>query len=400
MSASATIVGLALLGLSSTALASDLDEIAPFGQADTAEKVGDGPEVQSRRGGGGGGRGQASGGGARSHSNTKSRGDASITRSHATNGKGQTIHRVTATNGDRTVTMTRGSSTRTNAAGDTRTQTRGEIERSNGVQGGSRTTRPPGAPPRPVASVRPDAQHRPAPGRPDARPVAHGRPDGHRPVVVARGGPHRHVVRYRHVRPYHGVFVYGPRPATHVHYVHETGPVRVVRDDLPVREVDREGSVALGIRGGSLISGSDGYVVGDPGLGGFLRIRPEESVGLEMAVSHHGGRFPSTETRAQTQVAGSLELFAFPWTRVSPYVLGGATWNARSEIDETWNGESYTTLENSYKQWGLHGGLGLELALGKSAAIDLETRAIGWLDREPGDAPLALQATAGLLFHF
>jgi hypothetical protein len=202
------------------------------------------------------------------------------------------------------------------------------------------------------------------------------------------------------VRPYHGVFVYGPRPATHVRYVHASGPGRVVRQDLPERAVDREGSVALGVRGGSLLSGSDGYVYGDPGIGGFLRLRPEESVGLELGVSHHGGRFPSTETRAQTQVAGSLELFAFPWTRVSPYVLGGVTWNARNEIDEVFAGGESSMLENSYAQWGLHGGLGLELALGKSAAIDLEARTIGWLNRAPGDAPLALQATGGLLFHF
>jgi hypothetical protein len=213
-----------------------------------------------------------------------------------------------------------------------------------------------------------------------------------------RHAPH---VRYAHVRPYHGVFVYGPRPTTHVRYVHAgPGPVRVVRDDLPEREVDREGSVALGIRGGSLISGSDGYLVGDPGVGGFLRVRPEESVGLELALSHHAGRFPAEETRAQTQVAGSVELFAFPWTRVSPYLLGGVTWNGRTETDEFVSGNTFTTLETSYAQWGLHGGLGLELALGRSAAIDLEARTIGWLNREHGDAPLALQATGGLLFHF
>jgi hypothetical protein len=289
------------------------------------------------------------------------------------------------------VTATRGQSTRTNAAGDTRTQTRGEIERSNGQQGGSRATRPPpyapghaGDPHRPATMVRPD--HRPG-------PVA---AYGHHPAPR-----HGHVVRYRHVRPYHGVFVYGPRPATHVRYVGAgPGPVAVVRADLPERSVDREGSVALGVRGGSLLSGSDGYVYGDPGIGGFLRVRPDESVGLELGVSHHGGRFPATETRGQTQVAGSVELFAFPWTRVSPYVLGGVTWNGRSEIDEIVNGNTTTTLENRYAQWGLHGGLGLEFALGKSAAIDLEARTIGWLNRQPGDAPLAIQATGGLLFHF
>ncbi|MEQ1505756.1 MAG: hypothetical protein ABMB14_26210, partial [Myxococcota bacterium] len=103
------------------------------------------------------------------------------------------------------------------------------------------------------------------------------------------------------------------------------------------------------------------------------------------------------DVRSQTQVDGSVELFAFPWARVSPYVLGGATWNAASFADPI-SGVGARTVDG---QVGLHAGLGLELALGRSAALDFEGRYIGWMDeRLPTEAPGAIQATAGLLVHF
>jgi hypothetical protein len=242
------------------------------------------------------------------------------------------------------------------------------------------------------------AYNRPGSGQGHA---AHAQP-GHAEVVAH--GARRHVVttvRYAHVRPYHGVFVYGPRVGTHVHYVAAgPGPVRVERADLPERGVDREGSFALGIKGGSLISGTEHVVYGDPGIGGVARFRPDEAVGLQLDVSHHWGNIPTTQIRGQTQVAGSLALFAFPWAPVSPYVLGGATWNDRQLTEEVSEDGHFQTIDTGYSQWGLHAGLGLEFALGKSAALDLEGRYIGWLDREKGDAPGALQPTASLLLHF
>ncbi|MEQ1570590.1 MAG: outer membrane beta-barrel protein, partial [Myxococcota bacterium] len=244
--------------------------------------------------------------------------------------------------------------------------------------------------------VRPGAPVRPGP---PVRPVVPGRPTVHhtavRPVV--------HHVRYGHVYPYHGVFVYGPRPVTHVHYVHETGPVQVKRADLPKREIDRNESLAVGLKGGSLISGTESGPYSDPGLGLAARYRPAESVGLELALTHHGQTVDPLNSRSQTQVAGSVELFAYPWTRVSPYVLGGVTLNSASIADDVWTGESYTSTASKGGQLGLHGGLGLELALGKSVALDLEGRYIGWVTPsalEVQTAPGALQATAGLMVHF
>lgn len=236
------------------------------------------------------------------------------------------------------------------------------------------------------------------PGRP-GRVVVHRGPSGHatatravRPHHVVVAHPPHHT--YRYVRPYHGVLVYGPRPVTHVHYVNSPGPVVVREADLPPRAVDRADTFALGLKGGSLISGTnDGAVYGDAGLGIAGRYRPSEGVGLELGVTHHASGFDAF--RAQTQVAGSLELFAYPWTRVSPYVLGGVTFNRETLADDL----GLAAVADG--QTGLHAGLGLEFALGRTAALDLEGRYIGWLtDSAVNDAPGAFQTTAGLVFHF
>jgi len=51
---------------------------------------------------------------------------------------------------------------------------------------------------------------------------------------------------------------------------------------------------------------------------------------------------------------------------------------------------------------GAHAGLGLELALGKSLALDFEGRYIGYLNKSPMDAssPGAWTTSAGLVAHF
>ncbi len=256
------------------------------------------------------------------------------------------------------------------------------------------------------SAVRPGPVVRPGPTvvtRPGPRTV----------VVNGRPGPTTRVVRtpartrtvvYRRVTPAHGVFVFGPPPTHHHHYVHTTGDVQVREAHLPDRAVDRADSLAVGVKAGTLVSGTlGGDTYGDLGLGLLGRYRPAEAVGLQLDLGHHAGRstFDLNESqRSQTQVAGSVQLFAFPWTRVSPYAVGGVTWNARSLEDQLATGSATTVVETTDALWGLHGGLGVELAMGNNFALDLEGRYVGWLDRQEGDAPGAFQATAGLLFHF
>jgi opacity protein-like surface antigen len=266
----------------------------------------------------------------------------------------------------------------------------------------------PKTPARPMTPVRP---HTPA------RPSAHVRPGASRPHstrvitrspnVHVRHGGHRHI-RYTHVRPYHGVFVYGPPPQTHNHY-HSRGTqtsggqVKVKKSDLPQRFVDRENTLAVGLKGGSLWSGYfDANAYADSGLGLNVRYRPDEAVGLDVAIQHHDQTWNMVSERSQTMMSGSVELFAYPWTRVSPYALGGLTYTTRDIEDEIFQSEQINLVQTRQPLIGPHVGLGIEFALGKTVALDLEARYTGYLNRKPTDAsmPGALTTTAGLMFHF
>jgi opacity protein-like surface antigen len=224
-------------------------------------------------------------------------------------------------------------------------------------------------------------------------------------VTPASRAPRVQVVRYRTVRPYHGVFVYGPRPTRHDHY-HGAPPARghrVETSDLPTRTIDRDDSFALGLRMGSLISGYDdaaGYA--DLGFGGTMRFRPDEAVGLELAVSHYNQTFSDASERGQTLTSGSVELFAFPWSRVSPYVIGGVTWASGGFDDEVFVDGQTEQISMRRSAFGPHAGLGLEFALGQDVALDLEARYVGFLGHDAQDPTLpgGLTTTAGVLFHF
>lgn len=191
----------------------------------------------------------------------------------------------------------------------------------------------------------------------------------------------------RRVSPATGVFVYGPAPRYHRMYRGAPGPVAAAH--IPMRRVDRNNSFALGVKGGTFFSGTDGGgLYSDPGLGLMARYRPVETVGLQFDLTHHGSRW---EDRQQTQAAASVGLFAFPWTRVSPYVLGGVTWNSQSVLD----GDA---LSNDLLT-GLHGGAGLQFGIGQRVGLEFEGRYIGYLARD-GASPLgALQGTVGLSFQ-
>lgn len=272
----------------------------------------------------------------------------------------------------------------------------GDVRPSAGRGGG-------GAPPVRVGSTPPRVGH--GPGDVRHAPIRTGPPvrvpSSH---VHVRTVPTRvRTITYTHVRPYHGVFVYGPRPVTHVQYVDAGGPVEVRQADLPKRELDRENSLAIGLKGGSLWSGyvgAHGYA--DIGAGLSARYRPDEAVGLELAILHADQTWSTASERSQTQFAGSVELFAWPWTRVSPYVLGGLTYTARDIHDEIYSYEGLASVETGAPLFGPHAGVGVELALGRTVALDLEARYVGYLNRQATDAsyPGALTTTAGVVVHF
>jgi len=198
------------------------------------------------------------------------------------------------------------------------------------------------------------------------------------------------------------VFVYGPRPVYHqTYYVDGARPadaIAVKQKHMPKRTIDRNNSFALGLKAGSYIGayqGANSYA--DVGLGLNARYRPAEAVGLELAVQRY-----SDDERSHTTGSASAELFAFPWTRISPYALGGVTYTDRSVSDTIWRNNELQVVESTDPLMGVHGGLGLEFAVGKRAAIDLEARYIGYVNRDRTDPTLpgAVTTSAGLMWHF
>jgi opacity protein-like surface antigen len=280
------------------------------------------------------------------------------------------------------------------------------VRRTAPAHGGVRSA----SPSTPTRVVRPSPSTptrvvRPSPSTP-TRVV---RPSLSTPTRVVRGRSGRHVgyssVRIHNARPYHGVFVYGPRPVHHDHYYGASAQeTHVVQEKhLPSRDLDREGSLAVGMRWGSFASGyTTGSVYSDPGVGVTVRYRPEEAVGLELAVQTYAQSFEGVTERVQTQTSGSLELFAYPWKRVSPYALVGMSTMSRDLNDTMLDGEDLTTVTRQDTRFGPHVGLGLELAIGDHVALDLEGRYTGYMGYDPTDLtiPGGLSTHVGVLYHF
>lgn len=233
---------------------------------------------------------------------------------------------------------------------------------------------------------------------------------GHPRFAPARWSPgwHRAGIRGPHWRARYwtaGVFVYAPpAPGRRVVVVDsQTGrPAQGVAAE-PTRAIDRNGDVSLGVRGGSYMSGyDDGGGYGDMGLGAAVRYRPAEAVGLELSWQHHSQTWSDSSERTSDPISASVELFAFPWSRVSPYVLTGVTWNPRSVSDTYSDGWNLQHVEAADTLFGPHAGLGLELAVGKNVSVNFEGKATGYLNVAEGDstAPGAMAGTMGLNFYF
>jgi opacity protein-like surface antigen len=164
--------------------------------------------------------------------------------------------------------------------------------------------------------------------------------------------------------------------------------------------VDRTRSWALGLRGGSYLSGYDnGAGYGDAGIGLALRYRPVEAIGFELQWEHHDQTFNAASERMQSPLSASVELFGMPWSRFNPYALAGVTINNRNIQDEI---GPFTTVDTAQTIWGPHGGLGVELGVGERASVNFDLRGIGYLNVPPGDpsTPGAVQANMGVNFYF
>jgi opacity protein-like surface antigen len=260
-----------------------------------------------------------------------------------------------------------------------------------------------------AANKRPSNKARPAPNN---RPAT-SNPHPNRTVKVHQRAyvPHRWNVNYHryHVRgvPRHhprywsaGVFYYNPPPARHKVVVVNDGGHQVSE---PTRALDRTNTFGVGLSAGSYNSGykaGGGY--GDMGIGLTATYRPVEAVGFEIAWTHYDQSWDENTDRIHEPVQASVNLYAFPWSRVSPYATLGVTQTGR-DVQDTWfDGLTEQTTTTQQTVFGPHAGLGVEFAMGSTAALDLETRYISYLDVEEGDpsASSAVQGTMGLKFYF
>jgi hypothetical protein len=218
----------------------------------------------------------------------------------------------------------------------------------------------------------------------------------HRPWWNHRGyyGPWYH--------PYwsYGVFIYGPRPVYHTVYVADQ-PTTV--QEAPERAVDRNHKWAVGLRGGSYISGYEhGPGFSDFGVGITGRYRAAEALGFELAWTHHDQTWTEDTNRWSEPLSASVQLFALPWTRFNPYLSAGITWTDRSYRDSYTDRYGSHVVSEDHVVFGPHGGLGLEFGLGDNASINLEARMMGYLNIEEDDRalPTAVQTQAGFNLYF
>lgn len=215
---------------------------------------------------------------------------------------------------------------------------------------------------------------------------------------------------YRHHGPYYhpwyrpvwsyGVFVYGPPPGPRVVIVN--GEAQPAAESVePKRAVDRTRTFAVGARGGSYLGaydGGDSY--GDFGMGIAARYRAAEALGFEVAWQYHDQTWSAGSERITQPLSASVELFALPWTRFSPYVLGGVTLTSRNWADDIHNPLGPVEVKDSL--FGPHGGVGLEFAVGQKMSVNMEGRMVGYLNVPENDPtkPWGLQGNLGFNFYF
>ncbi len=237
------------------------------------------------------------------------------------------------------------------------------------------------------------------------RSAVHASASRHHAAWSARHRPYAWHRAWAPGRPhywYHGVFVYGPRAVVVVDGDGggNGGDGSRAGSKAPNRSMDRAGDFSIGVHSGSYLSNfgpGEGY--GDAGLGLSVRYRPAEALGFEAAWTYHDASWSADTARIQQPLQVSAQVFAFPWTRVSPYVLAGITMTDRN-LDQPLAREP--ALQTEAALWGPHAGIGIEFAVGKNVGLDFDARFIGYMNK-PADDPSsagAVQGKMGLNFYF
>jgi opacity protein-like surface antigen len=153
-------------------------------------------------------------------------------------------------------------------------------------------------------------------------------------------------------------------------------------EHLPARTLNRAGSLSVGVTVGSFVSGyKGGSAFGDFGLGLQTRYRPAEAFALELGAAHYSESFGPDTERARTSGSLSGVLYMLPWSKVSPYVLGGVTLTGVHRDTNLPLGLEPADGGAKSLHFGPHGGLGVEIALGDRFALDIDGRVVGYVTR-------------------
>jgi hypothetical protein len=156
----------------------------------------------------------------------------------------------------------------------------------------------------------------------------------------------------------------------------------------PQREIDRRKSLSVGLRGGAA-----GTSISDEadsaGLGLAIGYRVFDPIGVEVSYINYGEEL---EMDMDSPVQASGKLFLYPSDTISPYVTAGVSVAQNSaamnetDLNDVPNGLAY----------GHHGGVGVQLGLGR-VALNVEGQYMKFSNVEEKGK---VQGIIGLDYHF
>lgn len=204
---------------------------------------------------------------------------------------------------------------------------------------------PPPPPPPGGLQRLPDPDYAPPP--PQRRPpsVTYAPPP---PAVVYQPPPPTMIVRPETPPPYE----YAPPPRRYL---------------MP----GREWGLNLHLEGASIGTGYD-HNAGMGGGGAGLRFKPNRYFGIQTDLDFVGGHGYAGDTRHETALTFNGLLFLNPRSRAQLYLLAGFGWSwANSQYD---GDGSSTPYNNNYSYFGGQAGVGLEIRLSRSFALNADIR--------------------------
>ncbi len=233
----------------------------------------------------------------------------------------------------------------------------------------------------------------------------HVRP-GDRPPAARPGPAHPHVAKHgwrpHRFRPVPHRLGWTVGWFVHPHYTVVVGGGGSTSSSVASvnRKVDRYDTFSVGTKVGSTLGAYEGQAdsaYSDLGVGVYGRYRLAEPLGLELAYTYSSTSDPDAPLRYSHTLQPSLQVFLFPWTRVSPYGTAGLTFDTTYDADRGTDGQSAPVKDSA---WGGHVGLGIEFAIGDNLALDLEARAIQYVEGHPDTLDSQIQTHAGLSWYF